>query len=146
MMVAYSPMPRSISFIWAMKTVPTDTKRAVPSILTVAPMGSTKREIRGSTPHLSFMQRKVMGSVAALWKEEELVCHRGVWAEVEHWSVILTQTASVLSVHEGWPWTWPRLPTDTLHGDRRYLQELANMIIVTHPLRPGTGTISETNK
>ena len=66
MMVAYSPMPRGSSFICAIKMVPTDTKRAVPSMLTVAPMGSTKREMRGSTPHLSFMQRKVIGSVAAL--------------------------------------------------------------------------------
>lgn len=56
-----------------MKMVPTDTKSAVPSMLTVAPMGSTKREIRGSTPHLSFMQRNVIGSVAALWKDQVLV-------------------------------------------------------------------------
>ncbi|MPC87027.1 hypothetical protein E2C01_081875 [Portunus trituberculatus] len=43
-------------------------------MLTVAPMGRTKREMRGSTPHLSFMQRKVIGSVAALWKEGGLGC------------------------------------------------------------------------
>lgn len=73
MMVAYSPKLRGSSFIWAMKTVPTDTNSAVPSMLTVAPMGSTKREMRGSTPHLSFMQRKVIGSVAALWKDQALV-------------------------------------------------------------------------
>lgn len=69
MMVAYSPIPRGSSFICAIKTVPTDTKSAVPSMLTVAPMGSTKREILGSTPHLSFIHRNVIGSVAALQKE-----------------------------------------------------------------------------
>lgn len=65
-MVAYSPTVKSISFIWAMKTVLTDTNKAVPSMFTVAPIGNTKREILGSTPHLSFIQRNVMGNVAAL--------------------------------------------------------------------------------
>ena len=43
----------------------TVTKSAVPSMLTVAPIGRTNLEIRGSTRFLS-MQRKVMGRAAAL--------------------------------------------------------------------------------
>ena len=49
-----------------MKMEATVTKSAVPSMLTVAPMGRTNLEMRGSTLFLSSMQRKVMGSAAAL--------------------------------------------------------------------------------
>jgi hypothetical protein len=54
-----------MSFIWAMKMEATVTNNAVPSMLTVAPIGRTNLEIRGSTRFLSI-QRKVMGRAAAL--------------------------------------------------------------------------------
>ena len=58
--VASWPALSSMLFIWA-----TVTKRAVPSMLTVAPMGKTNLEILVST--LFFcMQRKVIGKAAAL--------------------------------------------------------------------------------
>lgn len=148
MIVPYSPKFRGSSFIWAMKTVPTDTNRAVPSILTVAPIGSTKREIRGSTPHLSFMQRKVMGSVAALWKEGVLVHHQGVGQFQSAREVMPMRHAPRGST------VWTRAHPGPDNGNpvidpawlAPLLQGLANMIIVTHPHRPGTGFISETNK
>ena len=52
-------------FICAMKMEATVTKSAVPSMLTVAPMGRTNLEMRGSTLFFSI-QRKVMGRAAAL--------------------------------------------------------------------------------
>ena len=63
--VASWPALSSMLFIWAMKMEATVTKRAVPSMLTVAPMGKTNLEILVST--LFFcMQRKVIGKAAAL--------------------------------------------------------------------------------
>lgn len=61
-----------------MKTVPMETKRAVPSIFTVAPIGNTNLEILGSTPHLSFMHRNVIGKVAAL-RTRSLLAKFSVW-------------------------------------------------------------------
>ena len=60
------PASSGMLFIWAMKTDATVTKRAVPSMLTVAPIGSTNLEIRGSILLFSCMQRNVTGSAAAL--------------------------------------------------------------------------------
>ena len=55
-----------------MKIDATVTKRAVPSMLTVAPMGRTNLVIRGST--LFFcIHRKVMGSAAALQIQTETI-------------------------------------------------------------------------
>ena len=56
---------RGMLFIWAIKMEATVTNRAVPSILTVAPIGRTNLEMRGSTRFFS-MQRKLIGSAAAL--------------------------------------------------------------------------------
>merc|ERR1719219_1054548 len=63
--VANCPALSSMLFIWAMKMEATVTKRAVPSMLTVAPMGRTNLEIRGSTLFFSI-QRNVIGRAAAL--------------------------------------------------------------------------------
>ena len=52
-------------FIWAMKMEATVTNRAVPSMLTVAPMGRTNLEILVSTLLFSI-QRNVIGRAAAL--------------------------------------------------------------------------------
>lgn len=146
--VAYSPTPSEISFIWAMKTVPTDTNKAVPSMLTVAPMGSTKREIRGSTPHLSFMHRKVIGSVAALRKEMLLVCALESWqceaARVQaRWAQVPPAAAQC---EKGRAQTRKRNPMICPAWWATLVQGLANIITFTHPHRPGTGTTSETNK
>ena len=55
-----------------MKIDATVTKRAVPSMLTVAPMGRTNLVIRGST--LFFcIHLKVMGSAAALQIQTETI-------------------------------------------------------------------------
>lgn len=56
-------------FIWAMKMAATASYRAVPSMLMVAPTGSTKRVTLLSIPRFSSRQRKVTGSVPALWEE-----------------------------------------------------------------------------
>ena len=50
---------------WAMKTEATVTKRAVPSMLTVAPIGITNFPMRLSTPALSRHLRAT-GRVVAL--------------------------------------------------------------------------------
>ena len=49
-----------------MKTEATVTNRAVPSMLTVAPIGRTSLATLGSTPFFSSRQWKVTGSVAEL--------------------------------------------------------------------------------
>lgn len=131
-----------------MKTVPTDTNKAVPSMLTVAPMGSTKREIRGSTPHLSFMHRKVIGSVAALRKEMLLVCALESWqceaARVQaRWAQVPPAAAQC---EKGRAQTRKRNPMICPAWWATLVQGLANIITFTHPHRPGTGTTSETNK
>ena len=64
--VAKAPAFKGISFIWAIKIEATVTNSAVPSILTVAPMGNTNFEILGSTLFFSCMHLKVMGNAAAL--------------------------------------------------------------------------------
>lgn len=53
-------------FIWAMKMAATASYRAVPSMLMVAPTGSTNRVTLLSMPRFSSRQRKVTGSVPAL--------------------------------------------------------------------------------
>ena len=64
--VTNCPASKSIPFICAMKIEATVTKRAVPSMLTVAPMGKTNLEIRVSTWLFSCIHRNVMGRAAAL--------------------------------------------------------------------------------
>ena len=53
-----------------MKMAATASYRAVPSMLTVAPTGSTKRVTRLSIPQFSSRQRNVIGNVAALQAEQ----------------------------------------------------------------------------
>lgn len=60
------PGSRWMPFIWAMKMAATASYRAVPSMLMVAPTGSTKRVTLLSIPKFSSRQRKVTGSVPAL--------------------------------------------------------------------------------
>ena len=60
------PAVRSMPFIWAMKIAATASYRAVPSMLTVAPTGSTNRVTRLSMPRFSSKHRKVTGSAAVL--------------------------------------------------------------------------------
>ncbi len=67
--VTRSPASRTLLFICAMKTAATVTKSAVPSMLTVAPMGSTNLEMRLSTLAFS-MQLNVTGRAAALVPEK----------------------------------------------------------------------------
>lgn len=54
-------------YIWAMKMEPTASYSAVPSMLMVAPTGSTNRVTLLSILLFSSKHRKVMGSVAELW-------------------------------------------------------------------------------
>lgn len=67
--VTICPPSRLMSFIWAMKMAATASYSAVPSILMVAPMGSTKRVTRLSIFRFSSRQRKVTGNVPALTEE-----------------------------------------------------------------------------
>lgn len=67
--VTICPESRVMSFIWAIKMAATASYKAVPSMLMVAPMGSTKRVTRLSIFRFSSRQRKVTGNVPAL-KEE----------------------------------------------------------------------------
>lgn len=64
--VTNSPKPNVIPLIWAMNMEATDMKSAVPSMLMLQPIGRTNRVIRGSMRSLSFMERNVIGSAAAL--------------------------------------------------------------------------------
>lgn len=61
-----------------MKMAARASYRAVPSMLTVAPTGSTNLVMRRSTPRPSSRQRKVMGSVAELG-ERALEAENGGW-------------------------------------------------------------------
>ena len=81
--VAYDPALSGMSFICVMKMEVTVTKSAVPSMLTVAPMGSTNLEMRWSTLFLSSMQRKVMGNAAALKNNSEGRAGRAEWRRKE---------------------------------------------------------------
>lgn len=67
--VTICPLSREMSFIWAIKMAATASYSAVPSILMVAPMGSTKRVTRLSIFRFSSRQRKVTGNVPALRTE-----------------------------------------------------------------------------
>lgn len=53
-------------FIWQMKTLATARNSAVPSMLMLQPMGSTKRVIRGSMRSGPSIARNVTGRAAAL--------------------------------------------------------------------------------
>lgn len=64
--VTNSPNPNVMSDICAMNIDAVDMKSAVPSILMLQPIGRTNRVTRGSICSLSFMQRNVIGSAAAL--------------------------------------------------------------------------------
>ena len=55
-----------MSFNWATKIATTTRERAKPSMFNVAPSGSIKRLMRGSTLLFFSTQRIVVGSVAAL--------------------------------------------------------------------------------
>ena len=63
------PMLIVMPCVWAMKMAATASYKAVPSMLIVAPIGRTNREIRGSTPFFSSSKFMVTGNVA----EEEAV-------------------------------------------------------------------------
>ena len=60
-----APSDRSNLMAWAMNSAPTHSKIAVPSVLTVAPIGRTNDEILFETPTRSSAVRIVTGSVAA---------------------------------------------------------------------------------
>ena len=64
--VTRSPAFKIIPLIWAMKIEATVTNNAVPSMLTVAPIGKTNFEILGSTRLFSVMHLNVIGNAAAL--------------------------------------------------------------------------------
>lgn len=64
--VTNSPNPSVMPLICAMNIEATDINSAVPSMLMLQPIGRTNRVIRGSMRSLSFMERNVMGSAAAL--------------------------------------------------------------------------------
>lgn len=68
MTVTISPKPRKIPFIWAMNILAVATKRAVPSMLMLQPIGRTNLVTLGSTLSLSVISRNVTGSAAALRK------------------------------------------------------------------------------
>lgn len=64
--VANCANPRWISFIWHTKTLAAARNSAVPSMLMLQPIGSTKRVMRGSIRSGPSMHRKVTGRAAAL--------------------------------------------------------------------------------
>lgn len=68
--VMTSPASRLIPFIWAMKMAATASYRAVPSMLMVAPTGSTNRVTRLSIPLFSSRFLKVTGRVAVLKQKQ----------------------------------------------------------------------------
>ena len=70
-MVRIWPKFISILLTWAMKRAARASYKAVPSMLMVAPTGSTKRVMRLSMRLFSSAQRKVMGRVAELLGERE---------------------------------------------------------------------------
>ena len=70
--VITSPALRSISFICAIKMDATASYKAVPSILIVAPTGSTNLLITGETPAFVSKQCIVTGNVAALKKARKI--------------------------------------------------------------------------
>jgi len=65
-MVMTSPGESWTLLICAMKMAATASYRAVPSMLIVAPIGSTNRVTRLSMPRFSSRQRNVIGKVPAL--------------------------------------------------------------------------------
>ena len=71
LIVMTCPIVNGMLFICAMKITATASYSAVPSMLTVAPMGTTKRVTRLSILLFSSRHLKVTGRVAALWNEEE---------------------------------------------------------------------------
>lgn len=82
------PMSRWIPFIWAMKIAATASYRAVPSMLMVAPTGSTKRVTLLSIPKFSSRQRKVTGRVPALQRPDQDDTLHPAIKEVQHlWSI-----------------------------------------------------------
>ena len=64
--VTRSPAFKGMSLICAIKIEATVTNKAVPSILTVAPIGNTNFEILGSILFFSDIHLNVMGNAAAL--------------------------------------------------------------------------------
>lgn len=83
--VTICPPSSEMSFIWAMKMAATASYSAVPSMLMVAPMGSTKRVTRLSIFRFSSRHRKVTGNVPALRTEEREKKGQGV---TKNWSNI----------------------------------------------------------
>ena len=64
------PSPSVTLRTWAIKMAATASYSAVPSMLMVAPIGSTNRAIRGSTPFFSSSAAIVSGRVAELQVRE----------------------------------------------------------------------------
>lgn len=69
LIVTSCPKSSSYSLTWAMKMAATASYSAVPSILIVAPTGSTNRAIFRSTWQFSSKHFIVMGKVAELERE-----------------------------------------------------------------------------
>lgn len=92
------PGSRWTPFIWAMKMAATASYRAVPSMLMVAPTGSTKRVTLLSIPKFSSRQRKVTGSVPAL---------EGKAKEGRLYIVLTEWTSRSLCWSSYPPWCWP---------------------------------------
>lgn len=64
--VTNSPNPNVMPLIWVINIDATAINSAVPSILTLHPIGNTNLVIRESMRSFSFMQRNVIGRAAAL--------------------------------------------------------------------------------
>lgn len=69
LIVTSCPKSKSYSLTWAIKMAATASYRAVPSMLMVAPTGSTKRAICLSTPQFSRRHFMVIGNVAELQRK-----------------------------------------------------------------------------
>ena len=78
LMVTSWPKSKSYSLTWAIKMAATASYRAVPSMLMVAPTGSTKRAICRSTPQFSRRHFMVIGNVAELRKQKRSKVEKNV--------------------------------------------------------------------
>lgn len=90
------PASSEMPFIWAIKMAATASYRAVPSMLMVAPTGSTKRVTLLSMARFSSRQRKVTGRVPAL---------KGAKKETSssHFLCKLCQSGLTVGSLEQWP-------------------------------------------
>lgn len=105
-MVTNWPKSKSYSLTWAIKMAATASYRAVPSMLMVAPTGSTKRAICRSTPQFSRRHFMVIGKVAELqrrrMKNMKGGFHWTVWLFLVGWE---NKHSSVLTWMM-WPMQW----------------------------------------